>query len=502
MKKTIALIPVIFLFAACEQSYSPAKIADRATNASSCVEYETYFHDLVQSSVEETGSVASVDEVLKELNKNISTLSLGEKTNEKLSKSFKTYYSRVEEVVSKSGSKEDTLKALGQLEFGLHPNKALQKDYSEGLKEFKSLAAKSFTSCEKPSDAPGGADNNQSSVEPPVTPPTTVPDEQPTVPTPNLPFFEELKLKTANLSQYGALKSFSIAYQSCEAINIDALDLASENLKGVSVVGRHSSGRGNKREITNITQVRRTHHYIKNYRKPAANCVDSTINPLIYDFGGKPYASSSLNTLNFFKNAGSGSKELGVDCSGYIFAGLMSAGLKLAPNKPLRARNVFAIPARAYKNPGSSMSCIQKVKAGKGTLLKSGDIFASNGHIFFINIVGNDPLGVEAALKNKSCSSISYRDFDFTILQSSPSKSALGMNHMDAASYLKNSSSMRRGFEKFARLDCANKEKGRLSTPSISEASLVRHKMTADCVTEKVMELNNQSCVERCSYNG
>jgi hypothetical protein len=107
---------------------------------------------------------------------------------------------------------------------------------------------------------------------------------------------------------------------------------------------------------------------------------------------------------------------------------------------------------------------------------------------------------VEFALKNNSCSSITSDDFSFTLLQSSPSKGYTGMNHMDGSDYLATSKTMRKGFEKFARLDCANKQKNRTSTPSIDEASLVRHKMTSECVSEKALTMNNESCVQSCSY--
>ncbi|MGH1469280.1 MAG: hypothetical protein ACRBBP_10455 [Bdellovibrionales bacterium] len=488
--KKLTLIPLLFAVTACSKSYKPADFADVAAKSGSCAGAETYFHDIVQSSYEETGAIASVDDVLSEFDKSIEPLSIAQAVKKNLSSSFRIFYSKLENQINKAESKEDTLKALGQLEFGTHPDKELQEDYSKSFAKFKALATTSLNACEVPKEDDSSSD--QSSIDP-----------EPTPEEPKLPFFEELQLKTENLSQYGALKSFAIAYQSCEAISIDALTLSSDDVEGISVVGRHSSGAGNKREITSLSKTQRTHHYIKDFRKPASTCVDSTKKPLIYDFGGKPYTTSASNsTLNFFKNAGSGSKELGVDCSGYVFSSLMSAGLKLSPDKPLRARNVLSIPARAYKSPNSSMSCIKKVRAGEGMSLQSGDIFASNGHIFIVNLIGYDPLGVEAALKNNSCSSITYKDFDFTILQSSPEKGAVGMNHMDGSDYLKNSSSMRKGFEKFARLDCDNKRKNRSSTPSIDEASLVRHKMTPECISEKALKLDNESCVERCSYNG
>jgi len=497
--KALCLLSLVSL-GACNNGATPEEVANRASNVGACKPAETYIHDVVQKSFEESGTIPSGHAVLyafrKVLAENTRLNSLEDKTKEDLLSAFSELYSILESEVEQSQSSEETLKLLGKLEYGLHPNQDLQKKYSKAISDYKTIAVQTLKDCNLPKEK---EDENLAEDK--------VETEQPSEPAPPVVessnFFEELKGKAKNLSQYGALKSFAIAYQSCDSISLDALTRADDDLEGVSVVGRHSSGRGNKREITNKSEVLRTHPYVKNYRKPASTCVDSTKSPMIYDFGGKPYAtSSSSSTLNFFKNAGSGSKELGVDCSGYVYTSLMTAGLKLAPDKPLRARSVTSIPARAYMNPGSSMSCIQKVKAGTGMALQGGDIFASRGHIFMIVHVGNDPLGVDKALRSNSCSSITYRDFNFTIMQSSPSKGAIGMNHMDGSDYLRGSTSMRKGFEKFARLDCTNKKEGKLRTPSISEAVLTRHKMTPECVTEKNLKLDKESCVQRCSYDG
>jgi len=507
-KKIIRSLSILSLAAlgACNNGATPEEVANRASNVGACDAAETYIHDVVQKSFEDSGSIPSGHEVLDAfrelLAENPRLNSLDNLLKEELLSAFSTLYTILEEEVDQSESTVETLKSLNKLEYGLHEDKDLQKKYTDAVAEYREISLQTLKDCTPPAEGEeevGKADPTPK----PEEPKTPEEPSQPEPPVEYSDFFEELKSKTINLSQYGALKSFAVAYQSCESVSLNALTDRDEDLEGVSIVGRHSSGRGNKREITSISKVLRTHPYVKNFRKPASTCVDSTKSPFIYDFGGKPYAtSSSSSTLNFFKNAGSGSKELGVDCSGYVYTALMSAGLKLAPDKPLRARSVSSIPARAYMNPGSSMSCIQKVKAGSGSSLQGGDIFASTGHIFMIVHVGDDPLGVEKALKNNSCSSITYRDFDFTLMQSSPSKGAIGMNHMDGATYLKGSTTMRKGFEKFAQLDCNNKRSGKLSTPSISEAVLTRHKMTPECVEEKNLKLDNESCIERCSYEG
>lgn len=512
--KTVCLLSLLS-FAACDRGASPEEVANRALKVGACDTAETYIHDVVQKSFEDSGSIPSGHEVLdafRELmTKNPKLNSLDDKLKEDLLLAFSNLYSILESEIDQSESTEETLKSLGKLEYGLHPDQDLQKKYSDAVSEFRKISLQALKDCTLPVEKEETKDDTKKDVKTPdedkVDEPAPVEPKKPEEPAPPEPpkefsdFFEELKSKTSNLSQFGALKSFAIAYQTCESISLNALTEADEDLEGVSIVGRHSSGRGNKREITNMSQVLRTHPYIKNFRKPASDCVDSTEKPMIYDFGGKPYATSdSDSSLNFFKDAGSGSKELGVDCSGYVYTALMTAGLKLAPNKPLRARSVSSIPARAYMDPGSAMSCIQKVKAGTGMQLQGGDIFASTGHIFMVAHVGEDPLGVEKALRNNSCSSITYKDFNFTLMQSSPSKGAVGMNHMNASDYLKGSTSMRKGFEKFARLDCSNKKAGKLATPSISDAVLTRHKMTPECVTEKNLKLDSESCVKRCTY--
>lgn len=490
--KSLILILSATSLIACDRGASPEEIAVKASEVAACPAGETYLHDSIQENLEKFGSIPSSESVLSAFEDKLNTekelKSLSSNLTSDLSESFKAFYTSLENEIEKAESKEEALKALGKLEFGSHEDKELQKNYSQNVKDFQSLAAQVFSTCQKPNESSSEENISEETKEAPIT---------------SSDFFEELKNKTSNLSHYGAMKSFAIAYQSCEALDIDALTDQDEDMEGIKIVGNHPGGIGNIREIGSFTKVRRTHPYIKNYRKPASNCVDSTKKPLIYDFGGKPASTTSASSsLNFFKDAGSGSKELGVDCSGYVFSALMTAGLKLSPNKPLRARNVNSIPARFYMNPGSRMSCIKKVKAGAEDSLRSGDIFASRGHIFIVVKIGEDPLGVKKALNTDTCSSITSDDFDFTLMQSSPVKGAIGMNHMDGRDYMKTSTSMKKGLEKFARLDCKNKKSGRTTTPSIEEASLVRHLMTPECVTEKNLKLDKESCVKRCSYNG
>lgn len=481
--KVYFLLPLLLL-QACSASISSQDVARLAVELGSCESFETLFHDKLQSSFQRTQELPLVEDVIDEFE-----VALKEKLNdqaldeEKLTE-MKTNLTKLYSIIVEEAEKDPSLKDLIKLEYQTHDNKELQNEYIKSLNAFVSNLKTQNDSCDPL--AVEDIEPIEEEIEEERTP---------------LPFYEELKAKT-NRAQFGAIKSFSVAYQSCTAHTQRAIGDSSERLEGVTRVGTHPAG-GGIRVITDKSKVLRTHPYIVNNRVPASTgCANPEANPKIYDFGGKPYATSSENsTLNYFVNSGSGSQEFGVDCSGYVFTALMSAGLKLATNKPLRARGVYATPARAWKDPGSSMNCFSKVKAGRNsTELQPGDIFASRGHIFIVNKVGEDPLGVQRVLnQGGSCNSITHEDFDFTLFQSSPTNGAIGLNHMEAAYYLGGSTSMRIGFEKFARLHCSNLKNGVSQTPSISEASLIRHKMTPSCMEDRVIKLDYESCLERCS---
>ena len=471
----------LMLLQACSSSLSSQDVAILALEVGTCESFETLFHDKLQSAFQRTQELPEAEDVVAEFEEAVKEKLGSEIDSDKL-ESMKASLEELYSIIIEEAIKDPSLKDLIKLEYQTHDNKELQNNYNKSLNSYVANLKTQNDNC------------NPLAVE------DIEPDEEEENETDLLPFYEELKSKT-NRAQFGAIKSFSVAYQSCTAHSQTAISDSSDSLEGVTRVGTHPAG-GGVRVITDKDKVLRTHPYIVNNRVPSSvGCRDPEANPKIYDFGGKPYASSNENsTLNYFVDSGSGSSELGVDCSGYVYTALMSAGLKLATNKPLRARGVYATPARAWKDPGSSMNCFSKVKAGEEEVIQSGDIFASNGHIFIINKVGSDPLGVNTIIEQgDSCNSITHKNFDFTLFQSSPTNGAIGLNHMEASYYLAGSSSMRIGFEKFARLHCENIKKGVSQTPSISEASLIRHKMTSSCVEEKVIQLDYESCLERCS---
>ena len=345
-KKTCFLFLLSLIQISCSSSISSQDVAILALETGSCDSFETFFHDKLQSSFQKTQKLPGVNDVISEfeiaLKEKLKNQPIDKDKFNKIKINLKELYS----IIVEEAKKDPSLKDLIKLEYQTHNNKILQNKYNKALNAYVSYLKTQDNNC------------NPLVVE-------TIGHVEKEEKYKLLPFYKKLKSKT-NRAQFGAIKSFSVAYQSCTAHTQKVIDSSSEKLEGVVRTGTNPTTGGSIRIIVNKSKVLRTHPYIVNNRVPAnANCVNPKSNPKIYDFGGKPYATSHENsTLNYFINGGTGSKELGVDCSGYVFTALMSAGLKLAKNKPLRARGVYATPARSWKNLGSSMNCFSKVKAG------------------------------------------------------------------------------------------------------------------------------------------
>ena len=311
--------------------------------------------------------------------------------------------------------------------------------------------------------------------------------------------FEQLRT-TLDPEIFGARKTITTAYQSCETLELDPLSDSIDDVQGIAITGRHPSG-GNVREIKSLSSVQKTHYYLNRTRQQTgAGCFNVYGSPLIYDFGGKPKASASAPThLNLFANAGSGSKALGVDCSGYIFTALAVAGLKLDPSTELKAVQVGNIPARRYMKPSDGMRCFEAPKMSATLSIHAGDIAATSGHIVMVDEVGDDPFGLARAHSASDCttSKLSVDGFDFVLSQSSPTKSGIGIDRIRARDYLPEASTFKEGFQKAAVAACKAKFGAAPAAPGSSSMALVRHKKTAACTT-KPFTLENESCLYTC----
>ncbi len=298
---------------------------------------------------------------------------------------------------------------------------------------------------------------------------------------------------------FGSAFTVSVAYQSCSALTKAPMNESTPGLKGVKVTGTHSSGAGKKREIASLTDVVNSHYYIKGVQY-GESCVKVSQSPLIYDFGGKPHTTSSQpKLLDLFKNAGSGTNVLGIDCSGFVFTALASGGAKLSAKTEMKASLVHGIPSKAYMNPSANgMDCIEHAKFGynNGTLM-AGDIVAISGHIIIIDEVGGDPFGFKKFTNKSQCDSLTYKDFDFIIAQSSPTKGAIGISRNTPQSYLKESSTIRTGLEYYAKQNCLAHFNQTDPIINYSAVKIVRHKNTPECRVP-ALTLKSQECVQSC----
>lgn len=294
---------------------------------------------------------------------------------------------------------------------------------------------------------------------------------------------------------YGSRKVFATAYQGCSALDLPVMNDQSQSLQGVVITGTHSSGGGYKREVSDVGLAYRTHYYISK-QQPDTKCQDLSRTPLIYDFGGKPYATSlDQSKLDFFKNGGSGTKELGVDCGGYVFSAMMAAGLRLRANEPLKAIQISYISASA--NPvTNNYNCFDYVPSNSE--VKPGDIVSTPGHIIMIDEVGADPFGLKNISRIEDCRDgvIKSDNFNFAISQSSPSKGSIGLNRIQASTYSKEASSYRTGFMSHAIAVCKSRF-GVNQAPNRTNFWMIRHKKTSACRQPEI-KLEKEECISRC----
>ncbi len=302
------------------------------------------------------------------------------------------------------------------------------------------------------------------------------------------------------LAVFGERWALATAYQSCNSLEIPALDNSVADIKGIAITGKHPDGVGNKRVIASLPQVQATHPYLKEVSSYGATCFNVRQNPLIYDYGGKPYATTaSSSPIDLFKNGGDGTSVLGIDCSGYVYTSMATAGLRLKEGRALKASDSWAWGSTSYVEPQSNgLTCLSKITVTPSMSLKAGDIVAVPGHVIIIDRVGADPFGIATVQAASDCSKITSDSFDFTIAQSSPSKEGVGINRSIAKDYLPTSEKMKAGLQKYAYYACLAKFNAKNYTPSLGTLSVIRHKGTTACMDKRVV-LARESCIQSCS---
>lgn len=310
---------------------------------------------------------------------------------------------------------------------------------------------------------------------------------------------------TLPLAIMGLRKTFSTAYQSCEAATFPALTANTPNIKGIRILSKpHKNGVGKQRVYGNVEEILDSNPYYK-FEVAGTTCFKSRQQPLIYDYGGKPKASTAADSsLDFFTNSGSGTNVLGVDCSGFIFSAIARGGLRLSPNKTLKAISVNGVSARMFKNPSrNGLSCFNSIIINDQNSLEAGDIIASDGHVVMIDQVGADAFGLERAQNLSDCNEkkLNSNGFDFIIAHSSPWKNGIGINRAVAKDYLPSSINIQKGLVKYAVAFCKSRfsiQQNSEKILTITEVNVIRHNGMPDCIAPKPIALRYESCIQEC----
>lgn len=298
-------------------------------------------------------------------------------------------------------------------------------------------------------------------------------------------------------------KIMNTIYQSCNAADLPPVTAATPDLTGVRIVGLHENGIGNRRTIEDREKFLKSNYYLSRYHAPGPQCFDVTKEPPIYDYGGKPLATVGYDqTFDFFTDNGSGSPELGTDCSGFVYSALAVAGLKARAEGRLKGITVNGVSASMFMDPkGSGLDCFNFATFDRAHSLRPGDILASNGHVVFIDSVEKDPFGI-ADIKNESeCKpeNMHASQFRFTIMQSSPNKGGLGVQRTWAADFFDTmEGAMSKALREDAAIACRAKFHNAEVATAMTSASLIRHLNTAVCSGEPV-RLAHEDCVSKCT---
>lgn len=469
------------------------QVASDAAGAIGCTDFESKTWDAINAYLIEQNSMLTAEDIRGPLKSSLKVLkvskvsladlkerkieTLGQDVNE-LFELLLNEAPQVEQVQDAQG----LLRVLSALELGDHSTESkvkLQNKVQAQFAKIKKQVAAMGIECTTP--------------ETPELPETPVTEEEGASP--------ELTKSSLPLPVYGIRRTLATAYQSCQVLDEPIMTKNTQDIAegAITITGKHTDGVGNRRVIGNLTTLLHTHPYYKNVNGYANGCLKGSSYPMIYDYGGRPFATTSANNvLNFFKDSGTGTKVLGTDCSGFVYTGLVAAGLRLSPNKLVKATGVNGISSTMFVEPDkNNLSCLAKITLTAKTDLKAGDIVAVRGHVIMIDSVGSDPFGLNGIKTAEACSRVDSKKFDFVIIQSSPSKNAVGMNRYQAKDYLEESDKMREGLTRYAHSACLARVNNRSYTPNLGTLSVVRHKLTPECMGARI-KLSQESCTESC----
>ena len=298
---------------------------------------------------------------------------------------------------------------------------------------------------------------------------------------------------------YGARKVMATAYQSCSALDLNLMP-KKHTTRGIYATSRHSSGNGWRRVISDKDALNQSHFYLSQISTPnSSQCLNTHTYPLIYDYGGKP--STSMRSINLFKNSGTGSKALGVDCSGFVASAMASAGLRLKPGVFIRPIHVKGVNSWMFKTAQKNkLSCLLQQDLSINNPIRPGDIIASNSHVLIVEMAGEDPFSLRSVRNENDCHSrtIKLSQFHFSIIQSSAHNNGVGINRMHIQDAVAGGlASISRGLKRTASRACY-KMFGKETHTNIGEISILRHASNVSVCRDREIYLENQECLQSC----
>ncbi len=334
--------------------------------------------------------------------------------------------------------------------------------------------------------------------------------------------------KGDNPSLEGAFDLFLTWYQDCSALDIVIGDMpfdfnkfGSKKRNGNNDVVRH---------IEDRLGYIKSHPYLKvlqdkkeKGRFPGNSCQDILKQPPMFSYGGKPIIKNGI--IDLFANKAAepicthnrvkcGTQPVStIDCSGFIVTALRSRGLNLSPhNTSVQHVNTGKL-ARLIKDQNSCMEHVQFKKTGNHfDVMKAGDIMTvSQHHTFMFSKVGDDPLGIEQALKKGDCRAITPSHFNFEVIQSGAAGS-LGVAQLKGNS-IHLSSGMQATLLKWARQMCGQSllSKGRdviIKTEGQGRKKqtiiIGRHKGSKKegCIDANPPKFKGKDCIGDCREGG
>ncbi len=478
--KNVILLSAVFSFSSCmKQNSSLSQASTAATEAVGCDNLQSKVFDSMYAYLDQEKSAPDLSELKFEISKQIDLIVKTQKIQdiEKISE-FKSEFNKVFDIMIEDSKSEKNIQSVKE-----HLQTLIQLEMQNtSTPENMNLNSKLSKQFSKVSALSNDLNIQCQSV------PTNSAAATPTTP-----------VNAQSRMIAGQNNVFSTAYQSCQSLQIPEVSSMTPDVSGIVRVGTHPDGIGGVRDINNLSAVQNTHPYIRVAAGAQNGCFNVRNNPLIYDYGGEPNVAN--NTIDFFKNVGTGSKTtLGIDCSAYVSSAIAAAGFRYKPGIDNKAVFVRQSSEQFISAKNSGFSCFDNITLTKTETIKPGDIAGVHGHVVMVDKVGADPFGIKKLTSVSQCATIDITNFDFTISQSSPIKNGMGIDKMIAKDYLAEQTptgKMRVLFTGMAKAACLAYFQNAPQKPASSEWGIIRHNGKPECLAPRI-QMANQSCVSQC----